>query len=322
MPFPPDFSRHFIPRRAPETGTVRLRQRRIYILPTGTGILFAVTLIAMLVGAVNYDLGLGHALVFLLASLALVSMIHCHKNLLGLNLRALENPPVFAGETALFHLLVTATGARPALEWQTDKADSRSPQTLDLPEKTAAHLHLGLDAPQRGWLALPRLVVRTRYPLGLFCAWAYPWPQARCLVYPRPIFTPLPPGQAVGKSGAGPSQEGDDDFAGLRERLPADSPRHIAWKAAARDGGEKPLLVKLFSGGAETELRLDWRYLNADVETRVSLLAGWVIRAEEAGCAYGLDLPGVQFAPARGAAHRHRCLEALALCAPDARHAE
>ncbi|MDR1351634.1 MAG: DUF58 domain-containing protein, partial [Zoogloeaceae bacterium] len=130
---------------------------------------------------------------------------------------------------------------------------------------------------------------------------------------------PLPPGQPIGKSGAGPSREGDDDFAGLRERQPADSPRHIAWKAAARDGGEKPLLIKLFSGGAQAELWLDWSLLNADAETRVSLLAGWVIRAEEAGYAYGLKLPGVQFAPARGAAHRHRCLEALALYVnPDA----
>ncbi|MDR0673825.1 MAG: DUF58 domain-containing protein [Zoogloeaceae bacterium] len=172
-----------------------------------------------------------------------------------------------------------------------------------------------MAARQRGWLVLPRLVVQSCYPLGLFRAWSYPWPEARTLVYPRPIFTSLPLGQPVGRSGAGTSQEGDDDFAGLRERQPADSPRHIAWKAAARDGGEKPLLIKLFSGGAKAELWLEWTQSDADVETRVSLLTGWVIHAEEAGYAYGLSLPGVRLDPARGAAHRHRCLKALALCA-------
>jgi uncharacterized protein (DUF58 family) len=315
--FAPDFLRRFIHARAPEAGTVCLSRRRIYILPTGTGVLYAFTLLAMLIGAVNYDLGLGHALVFLLASLALVSMLHCHGNLLGLRLRALENPPVHAGETAQFHLLVFAANARPALEWLTGRQDGNAnpPQIQHLAANTETLLFLGLAAPKRGWLALPRLVVRTRYPLGLFCAWAYPWPRARCLVYPRPIFTSLPPGQPIGRRGAGMSREGDDDFAGLRERQPADSPRHIAWIAAARDGGEKPLLIKIFSGGAKAELWLDWAQLDADMETRLSLLAGWVIRAEEAGCAYGLKLPGIQFAPARGAAHRHRCLEALALCA-------
>ncbi|MDR2625096.1 MAG: DUF58 domain-containing protein [Zoogloeaceae bacterium] len=319
MPLPDFLSRRLIRKRAPEAGTICLQRRRIYILPTGTGILYAATLLAMLIGAINYDLGLGHALVFLLASLALVSMVHCHKNLLGLNLRALENPPVYAGETAQFHLLIAAPEARPALEWQIEKTPGcpqNPPQLLHLLEKTETHLYLGMEAQRRGWLVLPRLIVQSRYPLGLFCAWSYPWPQARCLVYPRPIFAPLPPSQPIGKSGAGKSQEGDEDFAGLRERQPADSPRHIAWKAAARDGGEKPLLIKLFSGGAQAELWLDWARLETDAETRISLLAGWVIRAEEAGCTYGLKLPDTQFTPARGASHKHRCLKALALCAP------
>ncbi|MDR0737231.1 MAG: DUF58 domain-containing protein [Zoogloeaceae bacterium] len=318
--FPPDFLRRFIRKRAPEAGTIRLQRQRIHILPTGTGILYAVTLLAMLIGAINYDLGLGHALVFLLASLALVSMVHCHKNLLGLKLRALENPPVHAGETAQFHLLAAAPDARPALEWRIDETPGEETphpaQILHLPGNVETHFCLGMAARRRGWLVLPRLVVQSRYPLGLFCAWSHPWPEARCLVYPRPIFMPLPPGQPIGKSGAWPSREGDDDFAGLRERQSADSLRHIAWKAAARDGGEKPLLIKLFSGGAKAELWLDWTQLNVDVETRVSLLAGWVIRAEEAGYAYGLSLPGVRFAPARGAFHKHRCLKALALYAP------
>ena len=46
-----------------------LTQRRIFILPTRAGIIFAITLAAMFTGAINYDLALGHALVFLLTGL-------------------------------------------------------------------------------------------------------------------------------------------------------------------------------------------------------------------------------------------------------------
>ena len=42
---------------------VRLSQRRIFILPTRSGLVFAIALIAMLLSAINYTLALGHALV-------------------------------------------------------------------------------------------------------------------------------------------------------------------------------------------------------------------------------------------------------------------
>ena len=52
--------------RSDGTGPIHLKQRRIFILPTRAGLLFALTLIVMLIAAINYNLALGHALVFLL----------------------------------------------------------------------------------------------------------------------------------------------------------------------------------------------------------------------------------------------------------------
>ena len=46
-----------------ETLPIVLGQRRIFILPTGAGYLFAVVLAVMLLGAINYTLSLGHALI-------------------------------------------------------------------------------------------------------------------------------------------------------------------------------------------------------------------------------------------------------------------
>ena len=89
----------------------------------------------------------------------------------------------------------------------------------------------------------------------------------------------------------------------------------MAWKASARNPADRPLLIKQFAGGASSELRLRWQDTDAhlDTEQRLSLLTGWVMAADAAGCAYGLSLPGQEIAVANGPAHRLRCLEALAL---------
>jgi uncharacterized protein (DUF58 family) len=89
----------------------------------------------------------------------------------------------------------------------------------------------------------------------------------------------------------------------------------VAWKASARDGGERPLLVKQFAGGAQEELMLDWELTPSGMsaETRISIMAGWVLVAEEIGSSYGLRIPGRELRPACGDAHCRNCLEALAL---------
>jgi len=50
-----------------------------------------------------------------------------------------------------------------------------------------------------------------------------------------------------------------------------------------------------------------------DAETRLSILTRWIIDADRLQRDYGLRLPGLAYPPAHGGAHRHRCLEALAL---------
>lgn len=300
--------------RLPESGVIKLDRRRIYILPTRAGLLYLATLLVMLLGAINYDLALGHALVFLLAGLGLVGMLHTHRNLLGIEISASGANPVTAGELAHFPLLVQNPDKRPrsSLEWS-DSLQILVPVEQALPAEHGVPILLPIPTRQRGWLTLPPLRLASRYPLGLFQAWAHPWPQARCLVYPRPQFTPLPPSQQAGSTGNHQGREGQEDFAGLRERQPADSPRHIAWKTAARDMGNRPLQVKTFSGGAREELWLDWEATQGDLEQRISQLAAWVMDAEAAGLEYGLNLPSRQLPPNQGPAHKHHCLETLAL---------
>ena len=133
------------------------------------------------------------------------------------------------------------------------------------------------------------------------------------LDYPRPEATrlPLPLAQTHGGQGIAHGS-GQDDFSGLRSSHPGDSPRHIAWKAVAREQG---MLTKQFSGRTDTELWLEWQATpeSLGIEGRVSRLARWVIDAHAAGLSFGLRLPGVTLPPAPGNAQHDRCLEALAM---------
>jgi uncharacterized protein (DUF58 family) len=138
-------------------------------------------------------------------------------------------------------------------------------------------------------------------------------PDSQCLVYPRPEASPLPPHAPSGRAGGARAHaQGSDDFSGLRAYQPSDSPRHVAWKSAARSDD---MLTKQFAGEAVAELWLSLGDLPGalGLETRLSRLAGWVLAAERSGALYGLRLPGVELAPDNGDAHRAACLEALAL---------
>jgi uncharacterized protein (DUF58 family) len=300
--------------RSDGSAPIILTQRRIFVLPSRAGLLFAAVLVTMLLGAINYNLALGHALVFLLAGLGIAGMVHTFRNLAGLRIAGGRVEPVFAGETAHFplHLSNDRDVPRPALEF---RAGDGPVVVAALPPNACGQVELPLPALQRGWFDLPRVRLATRFPLGLFIAWSYPQPKMRCLVYPRPRDFPLPLPGPVAANGERRGVAGREDFAGLRQHQPADPPRHIAWKAVARDFEQRPLLVKQFAGGAQNELWLNWDELPAgtDTETRLSIMTGWVLAADNSAVLYGLRLPGTELAPGQGPAHRARCLERLAL---------
>jgi uncharacterized protein (DUF58 family) len=301
----------FVP---PERGTIVLRHRRVYIMPTRLGILFAATLAILLVGSINYQLALGFALTFLLAGMGVAGMVHTARNLSRLAVSTGRVEPVFAGESAQFRLYLEnpAGHDRPAILAR--HLGSGSQFVIDIPPFGIAEVVLSVPAARRGWLAFGRVLLETRFPLGVFRAWSYVEPDARCLVYPRPERSPLPPPVAESAAGQLRSQAaGNEDFAGLRSYQLTDSPRQVAWKAVARSDD---MLTKQFTGQAAAQLWLDWGRLPAwlDVEQRLSRLAGWVLAAERGGGVhYGLRLPGIELAPGRGDAHAAACLQALAL---------
>jgi uncharacterized protein (DUF58 family) len=295
---------------APEAPPVTLVQRRIFILPTRQGYAFALMLVLLLLSSINYELSLGFLLTFLLGAMAGVAMLHTWRNLAHLRLRPGRCDPVFAGDTAWFGVTIESpTITRYAIGLRRKGEDSVH---ADVDAKEPASLALPLATQRRGRVRCGRLEVYTRYPVGLFHAWSYVEFDLAVTVYPRPDPTAgNPPGGAREEGEEGIPVAGDEEFNMLRAYRPGDPPRQIAWKALAREQG---LLTKDFSAVASSELWIDWDEARGpEVESRLSILAHWVLQADGFGQAYGLRLPGVRIPADRGEAHRARCLEALAL---------
>lgn len=301
-------------RRTVETGTVVLNQRRVYILPSRQGLLFAVVLVVMLLGDINYNLSLGYVLTFLLAMMALLSLLYAFRNLAHLHIHAGHVAPVFAGESArfVFHFDNPSALARYQIHLH-DDADHRT--IFDLAAHSATPVYLDIPSTRRGWLDSDRLTIYSEFPLGLFHAWTYIHFDVLALVYPRPAPTqPLP--LAASPDGTGKlSVAGDDDFAGLRNYVAGDALPRIAWKALAREQG---LQVKQFSTPMGQELWLDWAATgDQGIETKLEILTRWVLDADAEGMRYGLRLPNGELAPQHSPAHKAECLRRLALYGHD-----
>lgn len=295
--------------RVDGTAWTELGPRRVFILPTRAGLGFAALLLVLLLGAINYNNNLIFGLTFLLSGLGLVAMLHTYRNLVHLELQAGPGRPGFAGEWIGFQVWLRPGDGRPrqAIELRTGEDVAR----VDVGcEATASWL--GRTSARRGRLPLGRVTVSTRFPLGLFQAWSRLEFAHAEPVYPAPAAPGPTPLQDDGRrqNDSGVAVIGQDDFRGLRPYRPGDSLRRVDWKALAREQG---LLTKEFAAAQTPEDWFDFDALvEADTEARLRRLCRCILDAERDQHAYGLRLPGLTVPPARGTAHRDRCLLALA----------
>jgi uncharacterized protein (DUF58 family) len=304
--------------RLPRSDTLVLTQRNIYILPTRAGLMFAATLVVLLLASINYQLNLGYVLTFLLAGSGIVSMHVTHNTLRGLTLRLRPPAPGFAEEAARLDVVLTSPGsARFGIGLKVLDASSATLLWTDVPAGGQASVQIGFVPPKRGWHDVPVLSAETRFPLGLFRAWTVWRPAARLLAYPAPErpAAPLPAARAVP---GGPSQARSADggeIEGVRGYRRGDPLKLVFWKKAAKalaGGGE--LVSRDTSASVQRQLWLDWQACGALApEARLARLTAWTVAAQRADAEFGLSLPGLAIEPGAGELQRRRCLEALAL---------
>ncbi len=205
-----------------------LTARRVYILPTGIGIVFGIMIFAMLLGAMNYNNNLAFGLTFLLAGLGFVSMHSCQRNLVGLELAFAGVEPGFAGDLARFRIARNNGSRNVRCRIRLSIVDTQT-EAVDLEPGDSRVLTLDVPTTRRGRVALPRFGVRTRYPFELFRAWAWLHVDLDGLVYPALARNaPLPPSSISALGHRQHDARGEEDFAGLRSFHRGDSPRNVA----------------------------------------------------------------------------------------------
>jgi uncharacterized protein (DUF58 family) len=317
----------FSRRRGVEEGDVTLGHHRIYVLPTPTGMVFWLVIAVLLIGSINFGLQLGYLLTFTIVGIALVSLYHTHRNLSGLVLRGQAVAPVHAGDVVGFELTVSNPVLTdryamnfafmlPSRRWRVPHKAPEEPMPgtwVDLPAGSTQRVRVALPTRRRGLRQCPRIRLSTRFPFGLWEAWAYFQPALATVIYPAPETDapPLPPARS-GQGETSAATAGGDEFSGVRPYRPGDPEKMIAWRLAARSD---ELTVRFFESNAAGDVMLDMNSLpsSLNVEQRIARLTRWVLMAEAGLVSYGLTLPGVTIERGRGPVHEARCLQALAL---------
>lgn len=308
-PFKTNFKR-WLRRRIPPQSKITLNQRSIFIFPTRIGFVFSALLILLLLGAINYENSLIFGLTFWLGGVFFITIFYTYRNLAGITIELQKCGTGFVDEDIKFSIEITRPKNfnRESIQLGWPNAVK---QWAELYDNESTTVDLFVKAKQRGWLNPERLLIETRFPLGLLRAWTWIDLDAKAIVYPQPLFYEHPQ-MNLGSDDEGHLSHriGSDDFYDMRNYQPGDSPRHIMWRSYAR---QDELLVKRFAAYADTRLMLDWHQVEGDTELRLSRLTGMALNAYRNGQEFGLKLPQLEISPNSGKAHLDRALKELAL---------
>lgn len=316
VPLPGRFDRWILDRVRSKRGVtalpLTLEYRHIFVVPARFGFAFAVLLVLMVVGGLNFNNNMTLMLGFMVSSVALLTALLAYRNLVGITVHGIIANPVFCGEEARFRVLLRNNEDRS--RFAVTVLSEEGLDCSDIAAQSTKRLELRQRTWRRGWMEMEPFRVENRFPLGLFRAWSVVVPRARCLVYPEPTVNP-PPLPRTGRGDAGASQRGEGEhFHGLREYRPGDPLKQIAWRSSAR---HEKLYTRQMETPREEACELNWYLMGGgDTEEKLSILAAWILRAERRQIPYSLEMPGAALPADLGEEHRNACLEILALFKP------
>lgn len=311
-------------RRMPPRRKVTLKQRTIYVLPSRHGLLFLTANALVFIAAINYAVSLAFGLAFMMASLFILAIFHTFNNLNHLTLTAMPTDSVYCGEQIAFNIRISrsAEHSYESLELQFQDGifggggalkSKNAIVRAELVENDQLDVKVFTKAMKRGEYKAPYLRVTTYFPLGLVRAWSIVDLELFCLVYPKPIPFQMDQFTAglSGNDDSAISIQGSEDFYGLRDYVPGDLLRQVAWKNVARGQG---LQVKQFVDYVDSKVWLDWdMFFGFSIEERLSRLCYCVLQLSQRNNPIGMKLPGIEIPPGSGPEHRKKLLRTLAL---------
>ncbi|MPY24171.1 DUF58 domain-containing protein [Shewanella sp. YLB-07] len=303
----------WLARRLPPSKQVTLAHKSIFILPTGFGLLWASLILLLFILGTNYQNNLIIGLSFLLVSLFNTCIIYSYKNLAGLSLTSSPSPQAYAGETLVFPIKLSSRQAQfevllsyPNNQVNVLKMIKEEPQVSLLQFKNLS----------RGRIFPRRLKIESRYPLGLCRAWSHIDLANQVIVFANPIesqseLSSLETDDISDTLDKGIHVQGVDEFKGLRQHIPGESLKQVAWKQLAQGRG---MLSKEFQQPQGQPLWLTLDNLGSpDIEERISKLTWSIDKLSERGHIFGLVIGQHKIPPSDGESHRLMCQQTIAL---------
>lgn len=303
----------WLARRLPPASKVTLAHKSVFILPTGFGLLWLFLVLLLFLFGTNYQNNLVIGLSLLLLSVFNTCIIYSYQNLAGLTISSKSCPQAYAGETLVFPVRLYAK--QPQFSVLINYPNNQIKRIEKVTKESETTL-IPFDNSRRGIIFPGRLKIESRYPLGLCRAWSHVDLDNQHLVFATPLdaqerlmhFNNNHDYIANDQGGHIP---GVDEFKGLRQHIPGESLKQVAWKQLAQGRG---MLTKEFQ---QPQGQPQWLTLtdltSADLETRLSQLTSSVNKLSEKRQVFGLIVGDKIIPPSEGESHRINCLQTLAL---------
>lgn len=308
------------------TAIHELRLRNIYVLPTLAGIMLGVSMFILLIASINFRLNLGYALTFLIGGSAFASIFTAYRTLKGTKLSTGYIPSVFTGQNLVFNIILENPDPRirygigVCIPKHQLRYHKNQWVWCDILPQESTIISLSVPTKQRGWQQIPKLMIQTSFPMGVFRAWSIWQPLATILIYPKiesdppalPINSAIPDEQAHNKKHQALSyRTQNSEYDSIRPYRAGDPIKQIYWKKVQSDGR---LLSK---EGASQQSQDLWLTLEStglsNLEQQLSRLTAWVLLAHQQNTPYGLQLGATKrIYPSLGREHQIKCLETLA----------
>lgn len=290
------FATRFFESRAPRRDDFTLGIRNIYVFFSRQGLLFLLLLIITFITGVNYGNNLVLGLFFYLLSIWLVAAVLTFLQLsrLQIQLQSVSLAPAGGLAWVTFSLKNHQGRAVRQLElafWETADVAVLSASEREIYKKSRqlrvssvekeVTLSLPVIAERRGVLVLPKLVLKSRYPLGVASAWSYGFFLREGFVYPTPkAFDSQTTARTEGRDEVNSPryQVGQDDFDKLDSYISGESLARVSWAHVARGVG---MLTKHFADPVGGQTVLSYHDMpSARHEDKLSELAYAVLKQD------------------------------------------
>jgi len=289
-----------------------VEKNKIYIIPTKEGIIFFISIFAIFLGSINENNNMGLLFSFFLFSIFVITLFDTRKNILGIKINNIEVEDAFADSISKV-LVSLDSGEMERVAIRIDLNENF--KSTNISWNNSKTIDLEIKGKTRGVFTLPHILLSSRYPLGIFKAQSYLFPDCRQIVYPKPSKSSYidHKGQSInGIDGNIKENSSEDEFKGLREYIKGDSFKRISWKSFSKGLG---LHVKDFdSGKAEyDEVIIDINRVDGNnIEEQLSIMCRAVLELDLLGIRYGMRTDKIFIPPSTGGKHRLEALRSLA----------